>query len=213
MCTDYGAKHVSLTVGDVLLEWGLESLVIPKIIVGAPKGDLQDITKYCPHNVAADRKAPHEDAGLCNAAGENELWFKRTADKKPICEELAKVISMYNTRCYYNSIARNCQKFVSDALKALGFEKKPPSPTKVGARMQELMSKKNPSIPSIFSKHKDLDEFINNQTPKWFDQLDGDSFEYLQHWYMHFHGDIACHLPNCQAVILDDALKQRLKVA
>ncbi len=30
LCTDYGTKHVGLIVGDVLLEWGLESLVIPK---------------------------------------------------------------------------------------------------------------------------------------------------------------------------------------
>ena len=83
LCTDYGAKHVALTVGDVLLEWDVSSLVIPEI-GGAPKGEIQDITKYCPHNVAADRKAPHEDAGLCNAAGENEQLFQRTADKKPI---------------------------------------------------------------------------------------------------------------------------------
>ena len=210
LCTDYGAKHVALTVGDVLLEWDESSLVIPKI--GTPEGDIQDITKYCPHNVAADRKAPHEDASLCNAAGENELWFQRTADKKPIFEELAKVILKYNTRYYYNSVARNCQKFVCDALKALGFEKKPPSP-KVGARMQELKSKKNSTIPSSFFVHEDLDFFIQKQPPKWFDQLDADSFEYLQHCYMNFHGDIACHVPGCQAPILDDALKQRLKVA
>ncbi len=151
LCTDYGAKHVALTVGDVLLEWDVSSLVIPEI-GGAPKGEIQDITKYCPHNVAADRKAPHEDASLCNAAGENELWFQRTADKKPIFEELAKVILKYNTRYYYHSVARNCQQFVCDALKALGFEKKPPSP-KVGARMQKLKSKKNSTIPSSFFVH------------------------------------------------------------
>ncbi len=79
--------------------------------------------------------------------------------------------------------------------------------------MQELKSKKNSTIPSSFFVHEDLDVFIKNQPPKWFNQLDADSFEYLQHCYMYFHGDIACHVPGCQAPILDDALKKRLKVA
>lgn len=215
LCTDYGAKHVALIVGDVILEWGRENVVIPRILEegeeALPDNETyyQDITKHCPHNVKADRKAPPSDSPLKTAEEEFEHLFRLTSEKKPIFEELAVVISLYNTKRYYNAVSRNCQGFVRDALKALGIEDRPPSP-QPNEHMQTMQQKKRDGIPSSFARHEDLDAYIMKQSQRWFDELDSDSLEFLQLAYMEFHGDIACHVPTCKASILADTLQQRL---
>ena len=213
LCTDYGAKHVALIVGDVLLEWGRESLVIPRIVEqgqeALPDNDfeVQDITKHLPHNIKADKKAPLHDSPLKTAEEELDYLFERASEKKPIFEELAKVIARYNTRYYYNAVSRNCQGFVRDALKALGIEYKPP--TRIPSEhMLEMQQKKRKGIPSSFARHEDLDAFIMEQNQQWFEDLDSDSLEFLQLAYFNFHGDIACHIPTCQAFVLSQAVQR-----
>ncbi len=112
-----------------------------------------------PHNIAADRKAPHDRLQLKTTAEEADHLFERTVDKKPIFEELAKVISKYNTKFHYHPISRNCQGFVRDALKALGFDKEPPTPPP-DPQLQELQSKKSKDVPSTFARHEDLDAYL-----------------------------------------------------
>ena len=210
LCTDYGAKHVSLTVGDVVIQWGRESLVIPERVEQATEvladDEVQDVTKYCPHNIQADRKAP---ATLTKPEDEAVHLLELTAEKKVLFNKLAAVISKYNTKYRYHPVARNCQGFVHDALEALGISKKPPPP-KPNERMQEVQDKKDKAIPRGFARHEDLDAFIMKQTQDWIDRLDPDSLEFLQLAYLQFHGDIACHQPTCKANILEDALKRRL---
>ncbi len=213
LCTDYGTKHVGLTVGNVLLQWGMEGIVDPEILEDGqeafPDAEVQDITKYCPHNIAVDRKAPLEDSQLQTAAEETEHLFEQTLEKKPIFEELAKVIAKYNSRYHYNVVSRNCQGFVRDALKALGIENKP-TPTAPNQLLQDAQAKKSKNIPSSFAKHEDLDAYLMKQSRDWFKKLDADSLEFLQFSYLHFHGDISCYLPTCQAHILADVLQHRL---
>ncbi len=215
LCTDYGTKHVGLTVGDVFLEWGRESLVIPtKVEDGKeafPGGEVLDITKDCPHNIAADQKAPHDSLQLKTTAEETDHLFQRTLDKKPIFEELAKVISKYNTKFHYHAVSRNCQGFVRDALKALGVDNKPATP-QPNPQLQELQSKKSKGMPSGFAKHEDLDAYMMKQKQDWLEKLDADSFEFLQLSYLHFHGDIACHRPTCQAHLLAGVFERHLNL-
>ena len=132
LCTDYGAKHVCLTVGDVLLEWGLESLVITTTV--------KDGQEVCPNfevNTTADQKAPHDSLQLKTIAEET---YQCPLDKKPIFQQLAILIAKYNTKFYYHPISRNSQGFVRDALKALGVTRS-----------------KNNVLPASFARHGDLD--------------------------------------------------------
>ena len=212
LCTDYGAKHVALLVGDVVLEWGTQgNLVIPVRVEQAqeafPDNEIQDITKLLPHNIKADRKAPHDDSPLKTVEEELDYLFKATSEKRPIFEELAKVIALYNTKYYYHPVSRNCQGFVRDALKALGIEDKPP--TRIPSEhMLEMQQKKRKGIPSSFARHEDLDAFLMKQSQHWFEDLDSDSLEFLQLAYMEFHGDIACHIPTCRASVLFETLQR-----
>ncbi len=222
LCTDYGTKHVGLMVGDVFLEWGHEGLVKPVILKDGengekvypngekvyPDGEVRDVTKDCPHNIAADKKAPHDSLQLKTATEEDAYLRQFIEDKKTIFKELAKVISRYNTRFHYHPTSRNCQGFVRDALKALGIDNKPETP-QPNPQLQELQSKKSKSMPSGFPRHEDLDAYLMNQTLDWFEKLDAGSFEFLKRSYSLFHGDTACDRPTCKARILDDRVANK----
>ena len=213
LCTDYGTKHVGLTVGDVFLDWGYEDLVIPTIVEdGKADGEVLDMTKDCPHNIAADQKAPHNSLQLKTAAEEMDHLLPLILDKKTIFKKLAKVISRYNTKFHYHPISRNCQGFVRDALKALGIDNVSATPQpnpQPNPRLQELQSKKSKGIPSSFARHEDLDAYLMNQTLDWFEKLDAGSFEFLKFSYSYFHDGTACDRLACKAHILDDRVANK----
>ena len=196
---NYGAKHVSLTVGDVVLEWGKESLVVPywesEQKERSVKSDARDITAYCPHNAEATA-TPEVEPWLLPIEDEVEHLFYRTSEKLDVFQKLAEVISQYNTKHHYDVLKRNCQAFVIDALKALGISDKVPIKVEESKRMQHLGLRKSGDIPDSFVTHEDLDIFMSEKSQKWFDELDPESLEYLQLYYSQFHGNTRCHLTN-----------------
>ena len=189
---DYAAKQVLLVVGDLVLEWGRDSLVIPK------REDLPDDS------------APVDDTPSPAIFEEVEQMIERTSDGKPIFEELAKVISKYNKSFYYDDVRRNCQTFVVDALKALGIQETIPIVREISERLVQLKEKKLGEIPDVFAQHEDLDAYIKTKSQHWVSHLDPDSLEFLQLLYIQFHGNAACYNPNCQLFILSQALQQHL---
>ena len=94
---DFGDKRVSLTVGDVVLEWGEESLI--------------SVVRLC-----GDEQDP---PGSSVVAVEQRFERTLAGETPPMFEELAKLISKYNTKFYYNSRRRNSQAFVRDAITTL----------------------------------------------------------------------------------------------
>ncbi|XP_064387008.1 uncharacterized protein LOC135335445 [Halichondria panicea] len=203
---DYGAKHVSLTVGDIVLEWGKESLVVPywasQQKERSVKSDARDITALSPHN--AEATTLDVDSHLLPIEKEVEHLFYRTSDKREVFQRLAKVISQYNTKYHYDVLKRNCQAFVIDALKAVGISDKVPIKVKETERMQYLGLKKSGEIPDSFATHEELDIFIWEKSQTWLDELDPESLEYLQLVYSQFHGDnnSGCHFTDCHLYMI-----------
>ncbi|XP_064387005.1 uncharacterized protein LOC135335442 [Halichondria panicea] len=198
----YGAKHVSLTVGNVVLEWGIENLVVPywesEQNESSLNSDERDITALSPHNAEATAALELEPR-LLPIEDEMKHLFYRTGEKRKVFQRLAEVISQYNRTYYYDVFSRNCQTFVIDALKALGISNKVSIKVEESERMQQLRVRKSGEIPDIFSKHEDLDIFIGEKSQEWLDKLDPESLEYLQLVYSQFHGDnTGCHVTGCR---------------
>ncbi len=84
---DYGAKHISLTVKDVVLEWGQESLVDPHF-ESPPKhpsvhSDARDISIFSSHDHLAIAGAPEEEGpSLWPIEEEVEHLFYVSSEKK-----------------------------------------------------------------------------------------------------------------------------------
>ena len=205
---DYGAKHVALVVGDVVLEWSKESLVIPHY-EDLADFEARDITEYCPHNA----EAVPTDGPLLTIVEEVEKLVESTVGKVQTFERLAKVISKYNNKFYYDVTRRNCQTFVKDALEAIGISKKIPITHEISERVQQLRAKKLGEIPDTFAGHEDLDAYIKTKSQRWIERLDPDSLEFLQLSYMQFHGsgDAPCHVRSCQMLTLSEVLQKNLR--
>ena len=135
---NYGAKHVSLTVGDVVLEWGKESLVVPHLEFEQNESSLnsesRDITALSHHNAEA-AAALEMEPRLLPIEDEVEHLFYRTSEKREVFKRLAEVISRYNRTYYCDLLFRNCQTFVIDALKAVGISDKVPVKVEESERM------------------------------------------------------------------------------
>lgn len=190
LCTDYGAARISLFIGDVVLEWGDDSLVIPKSEAIEEEPMNTDVTPLLP------------------AVGEVRQTIELSSRETPIFEELAKVISKYNTKFYYHGVKRNCQTFVKDALKALDVAEAMPVASDISKRIQQLKEKKLGDIPDSFAQHEDLDDYIMTKGQRWLEHLDPDSLDFLKFSYMQFHGDAPCHVLSCRQSMLLEALQQ-----
>ncbi len=206
---DYGAKHISLTVGDVVLEWGKESLVVPhpEFEPKNPsiKSDTRDISTVCSGTAEAEAS---EDS-LLPIEKEVDHMLYCSSEKKQIFVRLAEVISLYNVHHYYDTRRRNCQTFVKDALSALGITDKVAVTLEESEDLRQLRTKKSKNIPDSFAKHEDLDIFLWNKSSRCISELDRDSLEFLQLIYLQFHGDKDCHLPDCRLFMVEEALDER----
>jgi len=194
--TDWGAKHVSLIVGDFLLEWGRESLVIPRLVSSidpASLGEVMQITDQCPYNNEANSNSPDARNPLLTLDEEAKILRESMKEVRKQYENLADLIVKYNTKYHYKALTRNCQTFVRDALRCLGVDNVPE--VEPNERFMELLVQKREDIPA-FESHKELDDFVRSHRA-FVEKLDGVNQEYIKMCYSVFHGSLPCHKPSC----------------
>lgn len=215
MAMKYGPFHAAIQVGDVTLEWDKSNLIVPHRINMIP--DLQmDIRDGTVAMKCATAKKP-EILAAVNELDFNEqieLMYDVTVSRKKMIEELIKVISKYNRIYEYHLIGRNCQTFVTDAMKAMGIVK-PPSIT---GRLKEYfleLKKGKKKAPDDFSTHEELDRYIkDSQGTGEFDQLTQHDKEFLLCLYFQFHLEAMekskgerCTVPTCMMGELEMAIE------
>lgn len=186
----YGPLHTSLLINDeILLEWNTTSLVIPERYGGVNQ-DYPIITS-----------ALQRETGISmmqyNPEEEIDLLFRATMNKVEMLNALIRVISRYNGQYFYNTMTRNCQTFVIDALKAMGCDDLPTFQGNLKGYFDDL---KAGSCQPRFDTHQELDLYI---TANVIDapqerQLSSQEKEYLlsQYFLYHINGLTEAENPN-----------------
>lgn len=159
----YGPIHASVLVGGVIvLEWETSGLVIPtgKTLPLASESvrsahALESVASKVSTGTEGSIPLPEQ-----HVTPEEEILqeFETTLAKKEVIDKLVGVIVKYNKSYLYHPIFRNCQKFVSDCLVALGRHIPPKLEGELGDYMKEV--KKGRKRRMDFESHADLDMYV-----------------------------------------------------
>jgi hypothetical protein len=212
----YGATHAALLIGNkkdgyLSFEWGDTSLIIPQfcetpecVFMAKIHSDFDSVHHRLDDQMqAAGRQLNYGD--------QVDLLFEATTLKSKLLDNLIELVLRYNKYYYFHSFSRNCQQFVTDALKALNIKK----PHNFTGRLKEYfeqLKKGLPQKPPSFRSHAELDAHvqanIGGATPH--------DLEYFLCMYFHFHfssrsqsGSVAqwrCEEESCQVANVEQRI-------
>ena len=215
---EYGPLHSTLQVGEITIEWGNDSLVIPSMQAHLP-GDLetqapkQSLWHHQTQQLTealdvAERRRDHTE--------KFNIMFTSMSEKAQLIDRLVDVIIYYNCEKTYSLFKCNCQHFTRDALSALGYKDTIRFSGKMDTYFKQLKSGKL-TVPEEYSTHENLDEYVRHHM----EGLSLPDMEYLLCQYFKHHlpsmekfkgrelDDWRCEVEGCQSEVLDSIVKDR----
>ena len=212
----FGPLHAALQVGEVLIEWTRESLVIPKFEPILPGREIQ----FNVHSQGEWREAVGQfvlEMSMADYAPQRrteqkvDALCRSVAEKAQLITNLVEIIVTYNRDYKYDLFNRNCQHFVRDAMAALGIKEAPQLSGKLSEYYKRLKDGKT-KMPE-FQEHESVDKYVMDN----FDQLSQHDMEFLLCQYFQHHysemsqaADIEewrCPRPTCQSQRLEERIK------
>ncbi|XP_064386999.1 uncharacterized protein LOC135335437 [Halichondria panicea] len=186
---EYGALHTAVVVGNVVIEWGREELVEPRIdpnFVSEFQANIGDLGEW--HEMGGRFQA---EMSLANRQGDTVkqlgIVFDAIDEKSKLIDKLVGVIVEYNRNKNYGVLNCNCQDFAREALAALGIKKPIEFTGKLQERFEQL-KKGNRKVPTELKSHQNLDAYVEEHK----NELGLQDLEYLQCLYF------AEHLPKIE---------------
>ena len=214
----YGATHAALLIGNrkdgyLAFEWDSTSLVLPQfhetpecVFMAKIPSDFDSVHHQLDDQMqVAGRQLNYND--------QIDLLFEATTLKSKLLDKLIELVLRYNKYYYFHSFSRNCQHFVTDAMKAMNIK----NPHNFTGRLKEYfeqLKKGLPKKPPSFRSHAELDAHvqanIGEATPH--------DLEYFLCMYFHFHfsnrsqsGDSAqwqCEVESCQMINVEQRISR-----
>lgn len=213
---EYGPLHAALQVGEVLIEWSRESLVIPKFEPILPGREIQ----FNVHGEGEWREAVGQFVLEMSMADHSpqrrtekkvDALCRSVAEKAQLIANLAEVIVTYNRDYKYDLFNRNCQHFVQDAMAALGIKEAPQPSGKLSEYYKRLKDGKT-KMPE-FKEHESVDKYVTEN----FDQLSQQDMEFLLcQYFRHHYSEMSraidieewkCPRSTCQSQKLEERIK------
>lgn len=214
----YGATHAALLIGNrragyLSFEWDCSSLVIPQFYE----------TPECVFmaRIHSQFDTVHDQLdGQMQTAGRHlnyndqvDLLFEATAIKSQLFDKLIEIVLRFNKYFYFHTFSRNCQHFVTDALKAMNIR----NPHNFTGRLKdyfEQLKKGLPKKPPSFRSHSELDAHVQSSiggaTPH--------DMEYFLCVYFHFHfasrsqsgnpSEWRCEVESCQMTNVEQRISR-----
>ena len=208
----FGPFHASILIGDVLLEWRPNSLVIPRRIKAVHDGDNRAVLFANLHETSFDSHLPsvplqyEEGVNQETIASSFEKIKDITREKEYLINELVDVVVRYNSKMTYGIFTNNCQHFVRDVLTVLGItdpEKAFRGRIKQHAELVIARHRKEATVE--FNSHQELDRHIKETK---IEKMSRDDLEFAYCHYLLFHawgkkfpfeGAWTCNRDECQA--------------
>ena len=206
----FGPFHAAILIGDVVLEWRPNSLVIPHKIKKIHSKDHKAVLFTNVHEKPFDGQLPtiplqYEGADREAVASSFEMIKDITREKETLIDELVNVVVMFNTKQSYGLFTNNCQHFVLNVLEVLGITN--PEEVFRGKLKQHanlVMARSKKEATPEFNSHEELDRHIKEQN---IDKMSHDDLEFAYCHYLLFHAwgerfpyedDWRCHPSDCQ---------------
>lgn len=174
---DYGPYHAAIQVGDVVLDWNADSLVIPHIATpeasAASSSPAQLVLEASVSSASAHRtKTQIANTAVWGTQVETMHGFIQEANftidliahNELLIHQLADAVVLYNTKYEYDILTLNCQHFVTEVLEAMGGEehvRELKQRTEQIRNVMQTFSSKGAQCPQYdLSTHATLDEYV-----------------------------------------------------
>ncbi len=194
-CT-YGPYHAALKIGDLILEWDDDSLIIPReetftatAETAAPDGPTL-IFRATVHDKTGQNESaidiPTRGGAEATAVGfdqhANHL-LDITEEKEHLLDALAEMIVRYNTKFEYGVFSCNCQYFAAEMLSALGIEDQAEHFQRTTKDLFAKILLKRSDKVDEFNTHAELDEYVREHI----DTMDHEDLQFCHCHYLLFH--------------------------
>lgn len=192
----YGPFHVAIQIGNMILEWGPSSLVIPHSIpnpqtrpkIGGPRMPVFSTTI---HEAGDDCSSMCSEIPLRAGAEQMQEGFMRqvnilldiSQEKEYLIDELAQVAVRYNKKFHYGLFSCNCQHFAVDVLQVLGIRDHIEVFKGKLKDHADVLMKRGLDLEGEFNSHQDLDEYVQANI----DSMGPDDLEFCYCHYLLFH--------------------------
>ena len=188
---EYGPFHSALLVGDVLLDWDIRGVVIPRRIKSTEESGLLVSVSVHPKNEFANRFSEldlrAEDSTMFMNYTEQLNTIVELGERREVLiDELARVTVLYNQKFDYGIFSCNCQRFVVNVLKVLGIENYEgifQGKLRIREHTDLLIRRGNAGPVSEFNSHAELDDYVRENI----DRLDQEELEFCHCHYLLFH--------------------------
>lgn len=186
----FGPFHASILIGDVILEWRPNSLIIPRKIDKVHNKDNKAVLLANIHETPFDGQLPavplrYEGADQAAVSSSFERIKDITREKDMLIDELADVVMRYNTKLHYGLFTNNCQHFVLDVLSVLGITN--PEEAFRGKLKQHadlVMARSQKEATVEFNSHEELDRHISEGNVE---EMSRDDLQFVYCHYLLFH--------------------------
>lgn len=214
----YGPTHAALLIGNEKLgylsfEWDCNSLVVPQFCERPDTVFLARIPSEV--NLVHHRLEDQMQAAgrKLNYNEQIEILFEASTVKARMLDRLIEVVLTYNKYYYFHSLSRNCQHFVSDALRAMEIR----NPHNFSGRLKEYfeqLKKGFPNKPPSFRSHADLDAHVQENIVG----ATNHDLEFFLCLYFHFHvlsrsqspnpREWQCEVESCQVANVEQRISR-----
>lgn len=207
----FGPFHASVLIGDVLLEWRPNSLVIPRRIKAVHDKDNRAVLFANIHETSFDTQLPtiplkFEGVDPETIASSFEKIKDITHEKEQLIDAMVEVVVRYNLKMKYGLFTNNCQHFVQDVLIVLGITD-PEKAFREGIKQHAelVMARHTKEAITEYNSHQELDQHIKERKVE---NMSPDDLEFAYCHYLLFHAwgqkcpfeeAWACNPDECQA--------------
>ena len=192
----YGPTHAALLIGNdkegyLSFEWDCNSLVVPQfcersdtVFLARIPSEVNLVHHHLEDQVqAAGRKLKYNE--------QIDILFEASTVKARMLDRLIEKVLEYNKYYYFHSLSRNCQHFVSDALKAMEIR----NPHNFTGRLKDYFEQLKKGLPKkapSFRSHAELDTHVQANIVG----ATNHDLEFFLCVYFHFHVSSRSQSPN-----------------
>lgn len=186
----FGPFHASVLIGDVLLEWRPNSLVIPRRIKEVHEKDNRAVLFVNLHETSFDSQLPriplqYEGVDQETIASHFEMIKDITFEKEQLIDALVDIVVRYNLKMKYGVFTNNCQHFVQDVLTVLGItDPEKAFRGRIKQHADLVMARHSKEAITEFNSHQELDQHVKETKVE---NMSRDDLEFAYCHYLLFH--------------------------
>ena len=157
----YGPYWAAVKLGNVLLQWGTDNVVIPQPAASSVSEEMSvEISGHC-NGAPAVATGGKREYLVSPSSFSEEIAVNMDSGRDEKVAALMQTIEKYNTKYHHGLFTCNCQRFVRDILQSLDAEKLVRTFEDCLSHHEQVLVKRGTEVlKEEFNTHAELDNYV-----------------------------------------------------